>query len=99
MHPIQKNQRLGEDIQRKEDRDSDAFQSSWQAQSLHSSPFRGPTAFMVGNERGGLQGNRAPIIPTWLKIVRFHFGVPFGRSIFGDGIGCEMKWTGSWNIS
>ncbi|CAK9034711.1 unnamed protein product [Durusdinium trenchii] len=25
-----------------------------QAQSLHSSPFHGPTAFMVGNERGGL---------------------------------------------
>lgn len=25
-----------------------------QARSLHESPFSGPTAFMVGNERGGL---------------------------------------------
>ena len=25
-----------------------------QAESLHSMPFRGPTALMLGNERGGL---------------------------------------------
>ena len=44
-----------------------------EAQSLHESPFRGPTAFMMGNERGGGQGDfagGAPHVQILLLMVQ-----------------------------
>lgn len=46
-----------------------------QAQSLHSSPFRGPTAFMVGNERGGLTREQIDHCDSFVYIPQFGGGV------------------------
>eukprot|EP00913_Durusdinium_trenchii_P001022 g940.t1 len=46
-----------------------------QAQSLHSSPFHGPTAFMVGNERGGLTREQIDHCDSFVYIPQFGGGV------------------------
>eukprot|EP00439_Symbiodinium_sp_Y106_P027126 s3756_g3.t1 len=46
-----------------------------QAQSLHESPFRGPTAFMMGNERGGLTRDQIAHCDSFVYIPQFGGGV------------------------
>ncbi|CAJ1430738.1 unnamed protein product [Effrenium voratum] len=46
-----------------------------QAQSLHSSPFSGPTAFMLGNERGGLSREQIDHCDSFVYIPQFGAGV------------------------
>ncbi|CAE7600427.1 rlmB [Symbiodinium natans] len=46
-----------------------------QAQSLHQCPFRGPTAFMLGNERGGLTRDQIAHCDSFVYIPQFGGGV------------------------
>eukprot|EP00933_Yihiella_yeosuensis_P042860 TRINITY_DN37521_c0_g1_i1.p1 TRINITY_DN37521_c0_g1~~TRINITY_DN37521_c0_g1_i1.p1 ORF type:complete len:265 (+),score=20.93 TRINITY_DN37521_c0_g1_i1:86-880(+) len=46
-----------------------------QAESLHTSPFKGPTAFMVGNERGGLTREQIDQCDSFVYIPQFGAGV------------------------
>merc|ERR1712211_229030 len=46
-----------------------------QATSLHTCPFEGPTAFMVGNERGGLTREQIEHCDSFVYIPQFGAGV------------------------
>ncbi|CAE8636767.1 unnamed protein product [Polarella glacialis] len=46
-----------------------------QASSLHTSPFSGPTALMVGNERGGLNREQIDQCDSFVYIPQFGAGV------------------------
>ncbi|CAE7381606.1 rlmB, partial [Symbiodinium pilosum] len=46
-----------------------------QAKSLHECPFRGPTAFMMGNERGGLTRDQIAHCDSFVYIPQFGGGV------------------------
>merc|ERR1719167_215895 len=46
-----------------------------QAASLHQAPFAGPTAFMLGNERGGLSREQIEACDSYVYIPQFGEGV------------------------